>query len=145
MTVDLDALSKSKPLFVYYYVALTKDRVGDPNFQFASKFEQGTLGQETIEFLNKNFICKRVEIPMDADLKVAKNHARLEIYSQLGKKMGLIGIENDASLNKSQFLGFLQVRITKCQKVVADEVARIQKVRKDKELADKKQAAKKGE
>ncbi len=144
LTKDLDALAKTKPLFVYYYVALTSQPM-DTNYKFSRKFEMSVLGQETIEFLNKNFICKKVELPADADMKIAKNHARIEIWSPTGKKVGLINTDNEATLNKTPFLGFMQVRIAKSAKLVAEEIARVQKLRKEKEEVGKKQTAKQGE
>jgi hypothetical protein len=141
--VDLDALAKKKPLFVYYYVASVTDPMND-NYKFSRKFELSVLGEELVDALNKNFVCKKVELPPEADMKIAANQARIEIWSPTEKKIGTIGIEQEAQLNKTPFLGFLKVRMTKSESLVKAEIARITKLRKDAEAAKagKKETAK---
>jgi hypothetical protein len=115
----------------------------DDNYKFSRKFELGVLGEEICEFINKTFVAKKVALPADADMKVAKNRARIEIWSPTNKKIGELGTENDSLLNKSPFTSYLKVRAAKSEKIVKDEIARVQKLRK--EAAAKKETAKAGE
>jgi hypothetical protein len=138
--VDLEALAKTKPLFVYYYIGTVSDPMND-NYKFSRKFELSVLGEEVVDTLNKNFVCTKIELPGDADMKLAKNQARIEIWSATDKKVGSITIENEATLNKTPFLGFLKVRIAKNQSLIKAEVARITKLRAER-VAAKKETAK---
>jgi len=138
LSVDLEALAKTKPLFVYYYIGTVSDPMND-NYKFSRKFELSVLGEEVVDMLNKNFVCTKIELPADADMKLAKNQARIEIWSATDKKVGSITIENEATLNKTPFMGFLKVRIAKNQSLVKAEVARITKLRAEK-VAPKKDA-----
>jgi hypothetical protein len=141
LSVDLDALAKAKPLFVYYYIDGIKDD-NDKNRKFSVKFEMGVLVEESINFLNKNFVCKKVGLPLDADLKDSKNQARIEVWSPTKKKLGTISIDETHLLNKTPILAYLGLRIARSDKLVKDEIARIQKLRKAKEDEAKKQTAK---
>jgi hypothetical protein len=113
----------------------------DENYKFARKFEMGVLGEETVDFLNKNFRCKKVELPGDADMKLEKNQARIEIWSPTDKKVGVINRDNEGTLNKTPFMGFAKVRLVKSDRLVKDEIARITKLRKEK-AEQKKETAK---
>lgn len=141
--MDLDALAKKKPLFVYYYVASVTDPMND-NYKFSRKFELSVLGEEIVDSLNKNFVCKKVELPPEADMKIAANQARIEVWSATGKKIGTIGVDQESQLNKTPFLGFLKARMSKSESLVKAEIARIQKIRKEKDAAKdgKKETAK---
>ena len=138
--MDLAALAKKKPLLVYYYVANVTDPMND-NYKFSRKFELGVLGEEIVDMLNKNFVCKKVELPAEADMKIAANQARIEVWSPTEKKVGSIGIEQVAMLNKTPFIGFMKVRMAKSESLVKSEIARITKLRKEKD-APKKETAK---
>jgi hypothetical protein len=137
--VDLDALAKKKPLFVYFYVANVTDPMND-NYKFSRKFELSVLGEEIVDMLNKNFVCMKVELPAEADMKLAKNQARIEIYSPTEKKVGSIGVDQVSMLNKTPFMGFMKVRVSKSESLVKAEIARIQKLRKEKDAAKKETA-----
>jgi hypothetical protein len=143
--VDLEALKKAKPIFLYYYVEGITDPM-DENYKFSRKFELTILGgEELVDNLNKNFACKKIALPAEGDMKIAKNQARIEIWSPTNKKVGNIAHENEAMLNKSPFLGFLKTRALKSEKLVKDEVARVEKERKDAAEKAKKETAKKEE
>ena len=141
---DLVALAKSKPLFVYYYVDPVSDPM-DPNYKLSRKFELSVLGEEICEVLNKNFVCKKVSLPAEADMKLLKNQARIEIWSPTEAKVGLITVDNDNFLNKSPFLAFLKTRAAKSEKLVKVEIARIQRLRKERDEAAKKETAQKSD
>jgi hypothetical protein len=108
----------------------------DDNYKFSRKFELGVLGEEICDLINKTYRCKKVVLPADADMKVAKNRARIEVWSPTNKKIGELGTDNESLLNKSPFMSFLKVRAAKSEKLVKDEIARIEKARK--EQAEKK-------
>ena len=143
-SLDLDpaALAKAKPLFVYYYVDPVTDPM-DSNYKFSRKFEMSVLCEEIVDLLNKNFVCKKVVLPADADMKLAKNQARIEIWSPTSKKVGLIGGTEENLLNKTPFLVFARSRLAKSEKLVTDEITRIHQLRKEKEEAAKKESASK--
>jgi hypothetical protein len=122
-------------------VALAQDPMDD-NYKFSRKFEMSVLGEETVDFVNKNFRCKKIELPADADMKLEKNQARIEVWSPVEKKVGTITRDNEGALNKTPFLGFMKVRIAKSEKMVKDEIARITKLRKEKAENSKKETAK---
>ncbi len=137
--MDLTALAKKKPLFVYYYIANVSDPMND-NYKFSRKFELSVLGEEIVDMLNKNFVCTKIELPAEADMKLAKNQARIEIWSPTEKKVGFIGVDQVSMLNKTPFMGFMKVRAAKSEALVKAEIARITKLRKDKEAAKKETA-----
>jgi hypothetical protein len=118
--------------------------VSDPeneNYKFSRKFELSVLGEELIDNLNKNFLCTKIELPAEADMKIARNQARIEIWSPTEKKVGVIGHDQVSLLNKTPFLGFLSVRAAKSKALVKAEIARIEKLRKERD--EKKAPAKK--
>jgi hypothetical protein len=117
----------------------------DENYKFARKFEMSVLGEETCDFVNKNFRCRKIELPADGDMKQLKNQARIEVWSATDKKVGVISRDNEGALNKTPFMGFMKIRIAQADKLVKNEIARIQKLRKEKEEAAKKETAKKSE
>ena len=112
----------------------------DSNYKFSRKFELSVLGEEIVDVLNKNFVCKKVELPADADMKLAKNQSRIEIWSPTEKKIGAITTEQVSTLNKTPFLSYMKVRVAKSEKLVKNEIARIQKLRKEKDAAKKETA-----
>jgi len=142
--VDLEALKKAKPIFLYYYIELVTDPMDD-NYKFARKFELGVLQEEVVDTLNKNFVCKKISLSAEADMKLAKNQARIEVWAPTQKKLGTIGMDGEASLNKAPFLSFLKTRVAKSEKVVKEEITRIQKLRLDREAAAKKEESAKKE
>jgi hypothetical protein len=142
--VDLEALKKAKPIFLYFYVEQVTDPM-DSNYKFSRKFELGVLQEEIVDLLNKSYICKKISLPAEADMKLPRNQARIEVWSPTKMKVGTIGLEGEAYLNKAPFLSFLRTRIAKSEKAVKDEVARIQKLRKEREEQAKKETAKKEE
>ena len=110
------------------------------NYKFSRKFELSVLGEEIVDMLNKNFVCKKVELPAEADMKLAKNQSRIEIWSPTEKKVGGISIDQASMLNKTPFIGFLKVRAAKSVSLVKAEIARVQKLRKEREAAKKETA-----
>jgi hypothetical protein len=138
--VDVEALKKAKPIFLYYYVELLTDPM-DENYKFSRKFELGILQEEVVDNLNKNFICKKIALPAEGDMKIAKNQARIEIWTPTNKKVGTINLEAESMLNKSPFLGFLKTRALKSEKMVKEAIALIEKTKKEAE-AKKKETAK---
>ncbi len=140
-SVDVDALAKAKPLFVYFYVDPISDPM-DSNYKFSRKFELSVLGEEIVDILNKNFNCKKVVLPADADMKLVKNQARIEVWSPTNQKIGLLSVNDENLLNKSPFIAFAKARVAKSAKLVKDEIARIQESLKAKESAKKESASK---
>lgn len=115
----------------------------DSNYKFSRKFELGVLQEEVVDLLNKSFLCKKISLPAEADMKIAKNQSRIEVWSPTKMKVGSINLEGEAYLNKGPFLAFLKSRIAKSEKSVKDEIARITKLRKEREEQAKKETAKK--
>ena len=139
--MDLEALKKAKPLFLYYYVEQVTDPM-DMNYKFSRKFELGVLQEEVVETLNKSFICKKISLAAEADMKVAKNQSRIEVWSPTLQKVGTVNLDGENYLNKGPFLAFLKSRVAKSDKLVKDEIARVQKLRKEREEQAKKETAK---
>ena len=110
--VDLDALAKAKPLFIYFYVEPITDP-NDANYKFSHKFEVSVLNEDIVNLLNKNYTCKKVALPADGDMKLVKNQARIEVWSPLNKKIGLLTANEEALLNKTPFTSFVKLRIAK--------------------------------
>ena len=146
LDVDLEALAKTKPLLVYYFVDPISDPM-DENYKFSRKFELSVLGETVNEVLVKGFRLKKVSLPADADMKKVENQARIEIWSPTKKKVRSITRADDAMLNKSPFLAAAKVSIAKSEKLVKDEVARITKLRqeRDKKAKEAEQKAKEPE
>ena len=136
--MDTKALAKEKPLFVYYYVDPIADPMDD-NYKFSRKFELAVLQESVVETLNKYFVCTKVVLPAEADMKKVENQARIEIWSPTKEMVGRITVDGDSLLNKSPFISFLKTRIAKSDNLVKKEIARIEKLRKDRE---KKEAEK---
>ena len=127
---------------MYYFV----DPVSDPmdvNYKFSRKFELGVLQEEIVELINKNFVAKKVALPADGDMKKVENQARIEIWSPTKKMVGRIALENDGLLNKGAFIGFVKARQAKSEKLVKDEIARLEKMRKDAEAKKSPETASK--
>ncbi|NUN51397.1 MAG: hypothetical protein HUU06_01240 [Planctomycetaceae bacterium] len=116
----------------------------DENYKFSRKFELGVLSEQIVEVLNKNFTCAKVVLPAEADMKKVENQARIEIWSPTKEMIGRITLDQDSVLNKSPFISFLKLRIAKSEKLVKNEIARIEKLRKEraKKVEDEKAAAK---
>lgn len=114
----------------------------DPNYKLSRKFELSVLAEEVVDMLNKNFVCKKVVLPAEADMKQLKNQARIEVWSPTNVKVGLVTIDNDNYLNKAPFVAFLKGRMAKSEKMVKDEIARLTKLRKDAAEAKKETAQK---
>ena len=146
LDVDLEALAKMKPLLVYFYVDPISDPM-DENYKFSRKFELGVLGESVNEVLAKGFRLKKVSLPADGDMKKLENQARIEIWSPTNKKVRAITRSEDAMLNKSPFLVAVKSSIAKSDKLVKDEVARITKLRleRDKKAKEAEQKAKEPE
>ena len=111
----------------------------DSNYKFSRKFELGVLQEEVVDKVNKNFVAKKIALPPDGDMKKIENQARIEVWSPTNRMVGRISIDSEATLNKSPFLGFLTSRIAKSEKLVKDEIARIEKAQKDREEKAKKE------
>ena len=109
----------------------------DSNYKFSRKFELGVLQESVVEAINKNFIAKKVALPADGDMKKIENQARIEIWSPTKTMVGRISIDSEATLNKTPFMGFLTSRVAKSQKLVKDEIARIEKANKEREEKEK--------
>ena len=146
LDVDLEALAKMKPLLVYYYVDPISDPM-DENYKFSRKFELSVLGESVNEVLAKGFRLKKVSLAPDADMKQVKNQARIEIWSPTKVKVRVITRAEEALLNKSPFLAASKASIAKSDKLVKDEVARITKLRleRDKKAKEAEQKAKEQE
>ena len=114
---------------------------GDPSFQFSQDFEMGVLQEGVVDLINKRFVAKKIAIPADADRKLAKNQARIEIWSPTRQKIGLITPENDNLLSRAAFTEFLKVRVAKSEKLVRDEVARLLKEKAELDAARKESAS----
>jgi hypothetical protein len=111
------------------------DPIADPmdeNYKFSRKFELGVLSEQIVETLNKNFTCAKFVLPAEADMKKVENQARIEIWSPTKEMIGRITLDQDSVLNKSPFIGFLKLRIAKSEKLVKNEIARIEKLRKER-------------
>lgn len=146
LDVDLEALAKAKPLFVYYYVDPLSDPM-DENYKFSRKFELSVLGEQVNEVLAKGFRLKKVSLPADADMKQVKNQTRIEIWSPTNVKIRSITRAEEALLNKSPFMAASKVSIAKSDKLVKNEIARITKLRleRDKKAKEAEQKAKEQE
>ena len=131
LTIDLEAFAKRKPLLVYYFVKSTDPN--DENYSFSRKFELSVLQDQVVETINKNYTCKKVELPLDGDMKKIENQARLEVWSVTGKKLRVLGRTESAMLNRAPFLNALKVSAAKNERLVTAEIERIQKVRKARE------------
>ena len=117
----------------------------DDNYKFARKFEMGCLQESVIELLNKNFVCRKIDLPFEADLKLEKNQARIEVWSPTNVKVGALTLKNDDVLNKGPFTDFLKSKAAKSGKLVKEEIARIEKARKEAAEKAKKETAAKPE
>lgn len=117
---------------MYYYVAPLADPMDD-NYKFSRKFELGVLQDSVVELINKYFVCKKIELPAEADMKKMENQARIEIWSPTNALVGRITLEQDSYLNKSPFIAFLKSRVAMSEKKVKTEIARIEKLRKERE------------
>jgi len=137
--VDLVALAKQKPLFVYFYVDPISDPM-DENYKFSRKFELSVLQDQVIEAMNKGFALKKVSLPPDADMKQLKNQARIEIWSPTNVKVRVIGRSDEQLLNRAPFVAALNGSIAKSTKLVKEEIARITKLRLEKEQKEKEAA-----
>jgi hypothetical protein len=138
---EIKALEGAKPKFLYYYVAATEPT--DENYKFSRGFELGVLQDKVVETLNKKYLCNKIELPIEADMKVAKNQARIEVWSATGERLSTIARDNSSILAKAAFLAFVQKHAARNEALVKKEVARLTKLKADFE---KKQAeAKKGE
>lgn len=104
----------------------------DDNYKFSRKFELGVLQESVVETLNKYFVCAKVVLPAEADMKKVENQARIEIWSPTEEMVGRITINQDSLLNKSPFISFLKTRVAKSEKTVKKEIARIEKLRKER-------------
>ncbi|HEU4395599.1 MAG TPA: hypothetical protein VFS92_08540 [Planctomycetota bacterium] len=146
LDVDLEALAKMKPLLVYYYVDPISDPM-DENYKFSRKFELSVLGETVNEALAKSFRLKKVSLPADGDMKKVQNQARIEIWSPTKAKVRVITRADEALLNKSPFLAAAKTSVAKSDKLVKDEVARITKLRleRDKKAKEAEQKAKEPE
>ncbi len=123
----IEALKAKKPLLVYYFVEGVVDPMND-NYTFSRKFEMGVLGiSKVVDFLNKEFVCRKIALPAEADMKVAKNQARIEIYGATNTLIGTIGRDADGLLNSAPFTAFAKVRIAKSDSLAKKEIARLEK------------------
>ena len=113
----------------------------DDNYDFSRKFEMGVLQGSVVEAINKNFVAKKIALPADGDMKKVENQARIEIWSPTRSMVGRITGETRATLNKTPFLVFLKTRQMRSEKLVKDEIARIEKAQKDRELKEKEKKA----
>jgi hypothetical protein len=126
---------------VYFFVDPITDPM-DVNYKFARKFELGVLGEEVVDTINKNFVAKKVALPADGDMKKVENQSRIEIWSPTRKMIGRISLDNDGLLNKGAFLGFVKARQAKSEKLVKEEIARIEKAQKEAEAKKSPETAK---
>jgi hypothetical protein len=134
---EIKALEGAKPKFLYYWVAATEFK--DSNYKFSREFELG-LQDKVIETLNKKYVCNKIELPLEADMKVAKNQARIEIWSATGTKLGVITRDSTGLLAKGAFLEVLSKNIARNDAAAKKEIARLQKAKADfqKKLAERK-------
>ena len=105
----------------------------DDNYKLARKFELGVLQDKVIDLLNDKFACKKVELSAEDDQKELKNQARIEVWSSTGVQLGVISHRNVNILNTRPFMQFLAMRVAKNTKLVKKEIARIEKLRKERE------------
>ena len=130
-TWTVDELKSGKPMMVYYFIpnpADVKAKIdcGEVNYNFARKAEFGAFQKDqTVERLNKTWVPKKVELARDADLKEAKNQARIEFWSFTGKKIDVIAAKNQQALNPSDFETRLKDIEKKNREICNAEIKRI--------------------
>jgi hypothetical protein len=134
----VEELKAGKPMMVYYYLAVAdaaKAKMTEENYKFSRKTEMSAFSNDAIDRLNKNWVPKKVEIAVDADLKQEKNHARIEFWSFTGKKIDSITQKNQQALNPSDFEIRLKAIEKKNREICDNEIKRI----KDEEERRKKE------
>lgn len=118
---------------MYYYISMVDDPM-DKNYKLSRNFEMSVLGNDkVVKMLNDKFVCSKVELSFEGDQKELKNQARIEVWSSTGKQLGVISQKNMNLLNGRPFMQFLAMRSAKNAKLVKKEIARITKLRKERE------------
>ena len=112
---------------VYYFIAVDpkEAKATEVNYKFSRKAEFSAFGSDSVERINKNWVPKKVELAFDADLKLAKNQARIEFWSFTGKKMDVIAAKNQQALNPSDFETRLKDLEKKNREIANVEIKRI--------------------
>ena len=114
----------------------------DENYKFCRKFELSVLQEQIIEVMNKGFALKKVSLPPDADMKQQKNQSRIEVWSPTKVKVRVLGQAEEALLNKAPFVAAMKSSIAKSEKLVKEEIARVTKLRKEREAKKAEETAK---
>ncbi|MEQ2010165.1 MAG: hypothetical protein ABMA26_25560 [Limisphaerales bacterium] len=111
---------------------------GDENYKFSQNFEEQCLDSKLVERINANWSARKVAIDPEADRKLEKNQARIEIWSFTGQKMSTINVKERGQLSETALLGTLKKYQEKNTALCAKEITRIETALKAREQADKR-------
>lgn len=111
---------------------------GDENYKFSQNFEEQCLDTKLVERLNAGWTARKVAIDPEADRKLEKNQARIEIWSFTGQKLTTITVKERGQLSETNLLKLLKTYQEKNTALCAKEIKRIETAQKAREEADKR-------
>ena len=126
----IEELQEGKPLMVYRYIDGLME-AKDDNYKFSQAFEIKILSKKKIiAQLNKKWRSKKAPIDIDADRKDKKNQARLEFWSYIETKMGVLSLKD--RMSSRNFTNRMKQYEKKNRLLAKKEIKKIQAEQKKK-------------